>query len=348
MKLAIIDDGVYPGFLQAFGNLERFTVTEGGRVVPDVSKSFFSHGTKVASIIRDLCVGCPVISVKVMDRDGRGRVEHLAAALTWCLEQNIQLIHMSIGTSNYHDFEYVKKWVDALRANGAMIVAAYDNYGTLSCPACLPGVFGVRIGKAEEDMQYRYAFDRGTGLPMENTLIASLKGDWPVTFNSYAAPVITAKILEFMCVHKNADFGAVLNHLDANQSDRVVAGKAFFDYSLYQGLKTEIPIIGAAKNVSKDIREFFRREGYHAELLSGDSIPKHLYTDGELDGGLTYVLNQIYAPDILIIETEKNARIFDFFVWGENQSIMTEERDGDKREFSGTSESCRYIVQYFS
>jgi len=97
------------------------------------------HGTHVAGIIAALdndigvvgmAPGIDLYAVKVLNDQGSGNTSHLIAGIEWAVNNNIQIINMSLGSSSYN--QSLKDSCDTAYEAGAILVAAAGNEGNNS------------------------------------------------------------------------------------------------------------------------------------------------------------------------------------------------------------------------
>lgn len=89
-------------------------------------------------------------------------IHALTTALNWCAEREIDVIHMSIGTQQYQDFPSVNEAVSHLtKCFPSIIIAACNNENTLTLPACLSNVIGVRHC-SKHNLQGAFAYNSST------------------------------------------------------------------------------------------------------------------------------------------------------------------------------------------
>ena len=151
IKVAIVDTGIDLDHPDLFENIKgQINIIKPKKSGDDDS----GHGTHVAGIVAaaDNLIGVigigPEIglySVKVLDKKGRGWLSDLIDGLDWCIEKNIQVINMSLGSlqDNPSFYEAVTRTYHA----GITLVAAAGNYGQeggeISYPARYPETIAV-------------------------------------------------------------------------------------------------------------------------------------------------------------------------------------------------------------
>ena len=331
IKAVIIDDGVYSDsfiderfinedFIQTPNISMRLQVMEDNTIVEDNSEAYLSHGTLCASVIGDLSPNSEFISIKVLDEQGQGYSAQLVCALEWCLENEIKLIHMSLGTTNYHDFSKVGTIINKLTQRDVIIVAAYSNMNIPSVPAHLPKVFGVRSDKDESLKNGEYFFDNSHNLREENSMVAHYDKTGKINVgvsNSFAAPVITSHILRLLNTNPNMKFKDILECLKENQSNKKNKTQ-FCDYNNFENMEIEIPIISITADkigTFEKIYNLFKAEEYTVEGFSlfisanENIVPLSLYTENKIDDGLIFILDRIYKADIMLFEVDRSIKV---------------------------------------
>jgi serine protease len=138
----------------------------------------YGHGTHVASTIAEttnnakgltgLAYGATIIPVKVLNKDGDGDEDSIAAGLRFAADQGAQIINMSFefgsSTSSASEIPKIATAVRYARRKGALIVAAAGNtaFDRVAFPAALPGV--VSVGAVTEHGCLAEYSDTGAGL----------------------------------------------------------------------------------------------------------------------------------------------------------------------------------------
>jgi subtilisin family serine protease len=104
----------------------------------------FGHGTFVAGLVHLVAPDAKLVSVRVLDDDGHGDLFRIAKAMYWCIDNGIDVVNMSLG-STYRAFAMEEAAAEAA-AKGIVIVGAAGNLDTddpREYPACDANVFGV-------------------------------------------------------------------------------------------------------------------------------------------------------------------------------------------------------------
>jgi len=141
VRIGMIDTGVNSTHPHV-GNIAGGVTIGANREMPGYEDRL-GHGTAIAALLHQQAPEAQLIAVKVFDRTlatSRGAV---IRAIDWCVQNEIDIINLSLGTANSahrSEFEYA---VRRIRACGRAIVSAHGINGTLALPGCLPGVIAV-------------------------------------------------------------------------------------------------------------------------------------------------------------------------------------------------------------
>lgn len=155
VRVGIIDSGVNPAHPHVAG------VAGGARITANEADStndyldYVGHGTAVAGVIREKAPGALLYAVKVFDRALTTNIEVIIKAIHWCVENEIDVINLSLGTVNVEHREKIETAVAVAAREGAVLVAARDMSGRLSFPGCLPSVISVVMDWAGPRDGYR-------------------------------------------------------------------------------------------------------------------------------------------------------------------------------------------------
>lgn len=149
LRIAVIDSGVHPThphimagrLLPGLSLLADGTVLTGGEETLDR----LGHGTAVTAAIQELAPDAMILPIRVF-RDGlRTSARALAGAIRCAIEAEVDLINLSLGTTNPAHGDVFASLADDAAAAGAMIVAAREADGVACWPGCLPQVLGVGL-----------------------------------------------------------------------------------------------------------------------------------------------------------------------------------------------------------
>lgn len=347
--MAIIDDGINHGLYKTGRLNHNIQITPELHIQERVDYDPFlpSHGTTCAAIIKKYAPDAILSSVKILNDDSRkGMRNQLTKALEWCVEKNIRLVNLSLGTIDYKDFIEVEKAVKYAADNGVIIVAACNNRNVFTCPASLENVIGVKCDRSGTliGMEYIYKSFPMDGIDITACGIHDLvkySGESKITSpcNSFTAPAITALVYNIIKNNPKMSLYGLKEVLKKNATDIMqIEGGSFIKsnqgngFNKYINKSIEIPIIEVYNNYGsgingfyKNLTEKFREDGYNAisiftqetdekDLCNG-LIPIHSHlNDGKtsLDNNFLVnnikMINNIYNPDIIILPIDMTKR----------------------------------------
>lgn len=146
MKIAIIDSGVHPDHPHVGSVAGGVGVTTEALTEDFIDR--LGHGTAVAGAIREK-IGrqAELYAVKVFDRRLTANIDVILRALQWCKDERMDVINLSLGTSNPAHRERFEQ----VLTDGPLVVGA-----AYSLPGDLPGVIGVAPDAECPRDSYRY------------------------------------------------------------------------------------------------------------------------------------------------------------------------------------------------
>lgn len=162
IRVGHLDTGVDASHEALKGKIAAFAVIDaGGR--PKVTQPYDSaqHGTYTAGLIVGNGVGvapdAKIVSALVLP-EGNGTLAQVLGGLDWVLEQNVNVVSMSLGMEgNWSEFAPV---IERMKTMGVVPVFAIGNSGgTTTSPGNMPGVLGV--GAVDQDNKLASFSSRG-------------------------------------------------------------------------------------------------------------------------------------------------------------------------------------------
>lgn len=196
IKVGIIDDGV--DYATGLNIVKSIQIDEDLKV-KEISKLCdikSIHGKYCALILDKYYKKVEYYSIKILKyRLGCNR-KQLIKSIEWCIENDIKVINMSLGTINYKDFEDIRKAIDRAYYKGVIIVAACNNNNVFTYPASNKKVIGVKSSGKLKEGEYKYNLYPLDGIEITacgSHNLTSFKKKMTLC-NSYAAPMITAKV----------------------------------------------------------------------------------------------------------------------------------------------------------
>lgn len=198
IHVCVIDDGICGDEINTYKNIQ----IRNGKAVDslNVCKNN-SHGTGCAKVIAKHAEKEILISsVSILNRRCKGNIQSLCTAFAWCVENDVDIINLSLGSVFFKDKELLLSAVNRCAENGIVIVGATSNEGYVTYPASFTNVLGVRSfdEKEKRGCVARYDTNLGFGLfETQGSEKICINGIEKTTSwcNSVAAPQITAKII---------------------------------------------------------------------------------------------------------------------------------------------------------
>ena len=152
VKVGVLDTGIDKNHPDLYGNIKGGTnyVGKGRRVNPGAWDDDNGHGTHVAGIIaaenNDIGVvgvapEASLYGVKVLDRNGSGWLSDLIAGLEWCVNNEMDIVNMSLGTNS--DIQSFHDACDEASAYLLLVAAAGNDGGAVDYPAAYESVIAV-------------------------------------------------------------------------------------------------------------------------------------------------------------------------------------------------------------
>ena len=142
VRVGIIDSGVYADH-PLVGPIAGGVAIAGEDVTDRLG-----HGTAVAATIHAEAPDAELYIVKIFDRSLACPIATLLRGLEWCIDAQLDLINLSLGTSNHEHAEALTAVVERATAAGIRIVAPAG-----SLPGDIGGVISVEGAAAAGSLQ---------------------------------------------------------------------------------------------------------------------------------------------------------------------------------------------------
>ncbi len=135
-----------------------------------------------------------------MGDEKKASIEDLVVALNFCIQERVEIINLSIGTTRLSDYQKIYPMIQRVIANNIVVVAAQSNQNRITVPACLPNVIGVISSTQKLECTKRVEKNRwGINLivPLEQYIDDGIERPERVEGNSYAVPAIISELCRF-------------------------------------------------------------------------------------------------------------------------------------------------------
>jgi len=210
VKVAIIDSGIDAGH-PAVGRVDGAVIIEpdddapdGYRVVEGPHADLYGHGTACAGIIRSVAPDAQLYSVRVLGERLTGKAWIFAAGLDWAITAGMNVVNLSLSTSNDTYIPTFHELTDAAAFSRVMLVSAMANEPKTTIPSEFSSVFSTASIRSDDPLEVRYnsagpAEWAARGIDVD---VAWADGSTiTATGNSFAAPHVAAVIALILGKH---------------------------------------------------------------------------------------------------------------------------------------------------
>jgi subtilisin family serine protease len=174
-------------------------------IKPDDRPSDMSgHGTACAGIIHSIAPDAEIFSVRVLGRDMSGRAIQFAAGLDWAIENDMQVVNLSLSTSLEEYFGLFHDLADQAYFKNISLVSAVNNIPEPSYPSLYSSVISVAAHDGHDPFIYYYNPNPPVefGAPGIDVEVAwNNKQYTTCTGNSFAAPHIAGLVALIRAKH---------------------------------------------------------------------------------------------------------------------------------------------------
>jgi len=212
MRVAVVDSGVEHDHPALNGCVRGGVVVEWDeeaennvRIDPEeLPHDLSGHGTACAGIIHSIAPQAEIYSVRVLGKDMRGTAIQFAAGLDWAVENNMQVVNLSLSTSRVEYFALFHQLADDAYFNNVALISAVNNIPAPSYPSLYSSVISVAAHEGHDPFTYYYnpAPPVEFGAPGIDVQAAWINGQYAtITGNSFAAPHITGIVTLIRAKH---------------------------------------------------------------------------------------------------------------------------------------------------
>jgi hypothetical protein len=152
IRVAVLDSGIHPTHPHVGGLAAGTHILAVGESRDTLDR--LGHGTAVASVIHYLAPEAEIVPVKIFGDQLATNLAIIIRAVDWCLQHDIQVINLSLGTTNEGHREAFEQVAERVASAGAVVVSAYSMKETLLLPGRLTGIVGVTADAEADDSGY--------------------------------------------------------------------------------------------------------------------------------------------------------------------------------------------------
>lgn len=212
IKVAVVDTGIeydHPavgGQVCGGVNIEwDETVKEKLRYEPvEQPVDVAGHGTACAGIIHKIAPEAKLFSVRVLGTNMGGRAYQFAAGVDWALENDMDVVNLSLSTSKQDYFAMFHALSDDAYFKNIVLVSAASNFDEPSFPSLYSSVFSVASHAGKDPFTYYYNPSPPVefGAPGIDLRVAWKDHGYAIsTGNSFAAPHIAGIVTLIRAKH---------------------------------------------------------------------------------------------------------------------------------------------------
>lgn len=177
------------------------------------------HGTSISYIIaQSTSDNVKLLPIKVIDSAGKGTLLSLYQGIKYAIEQNVDVINISLSTASTHS-ELIEEAIKEATDKGIIVVAAAGNYGSnvkYYTPAKLDNV--ITVASVNEQLQHSDFSNYGDAIDYatigENVYTESYNGANNRNGTSYSAAKLSAIVSYFKAIDKNVNTKELKNILN--------------------------------------------------------------------------------------------------------------------------------------
>lgn len=144
VRIAVVDSGVHTGHPHVGSVGGGVAIGPGGDIGDDFVDRL-GHGTAVAAAIREKAPDAELLAVRVFDRSLSTTGQALVAGIEWSARQGVQIINLSLGTSNQDHARALADAVAIASRHNAIVVSAAPQRDARWLPGSLAGVVSVDV-----------------------------------------------------------------------------------------------------------------------------------------------------------------------------------------------------------
>lgn len=147
VRVATIDSGVAPRHPHLRPVRAGAAVLADGTIRLGLAEAVdqLGHGTAVMAAIQEKAPCADYVAVKIFHHSLRTHAITLLRAIGWCIEQQVQVVNLSLGTVNEAHRDAFAEMLERASAAGCVLVAAREANGQRCYPGALSSLIGVQL-----------------------------------------------------------------------------------------------------------------------------------------------------------------------------------------------------------
>jgi subtilisin family serine protease len=209
VRVGVIDSGIensHPAIGGHVRGFVSFSEDADGQLqtIEEPHADDFGHGTACAGIILGYAPECELYSIKVLGPSLTGKATAFAAGIRWAIDQRLNLVNLSLGTTKREYFGLFHELADAAYFRNVLLVTAANNLPAVSFPSLYAAVASVACHEGQDQYEFYYNPEPPVEFwaPGINVTVPWLGGQQlTVTGNSFSAPHITGIATQIIGKH---------------------------------------------------------------------------------------------------------------------------------------------------
>lgn len=141
VRIAVIDSGVHAAHPHVNGVAGSIAIGREGASAEDT----LGHGTAVLAAIKEKAPAADYLAIRIYYESLRTTIVRLADGFRWAVDQQVDVINLSLGTTNVKHRPLMEQLLDEAASHGIVVVAAADADGVAALPGSLPGALSVAV-----------------------------------------------------------------------------------------------------------------------------------------------------------------------------------------------------------
>lgn len=271
IKVAIIDDGINCDFLDNNIDVTHIDICNKKETYENRDTMIVpSHGTIVAGFILKNFSDIILTDIKVLDHFAEGKIEDLISALEKCFKLDVDIIHMSIGTTSDNKINLLQTVTNKLSKQGKLIIASSNNNDIITYPASFSNVIGIKKGgrtikvlNSVLNINYKIHSD-------ERLNLINFSNSIGCNSNSFVSAAFTSKIIQLKYKNPHMENLEILKLFErTNCLDSI----NYLQSSTVEPLNTinnyDIPIVEFKNEVNsiEELSNYFIEDDYRTFIL---------------------------------------------------------------------------------
>ena len=160
LKIAVIDSGVNLRHPHISAPTHRVVIDPAAEELSEEDP--VGHGTAVTAAIQEKAPDAEYYALKLFGATLRATSDRLIRAIEWTIENRMDIVNLSLGTSNFDRRDELQGLVERAAPAGLLLVSARSAGPQPVLPGILQGVIGVEVDWALPRDRYRVAEADGT------------------------------------------------------------------------------------------------------------------------------------------------------------------------------------------